>query len=170
MRETGTITMPWRMPRHGSPMPPADWPSSTVDQMALNRPHRGARADRPWSSYAPPSPTGSPHCRAGQADRYRNPGDHRQSSGAGEGVDIEPGRARRRGVSGDCCRGRERGRAGGDGNTYQPGGVGAADRDSTYIDDGDALRKRAAAVVTDIIGIEPPNITVTWEDIVLPSY
>lgn len=48
--------------------------------------------------------------------------------------------------------------------------VGAADRDSTYIDDGDALRNRAAAVVTDIIGIEPPNITVTWEDIVLPSY
>ncbi|TDZ79087.1 hypothetical protein DE4585_02822 [Mycobacteroides salmoniphilum] len=48
--------------------------------------------------------------------------------------------------------------------------IGAADRDRTYLDDGDALRKRAAAVVNDIIGIEPPNITVTWEDIVLPSY
>ncbi|MFD6197029.1 hypothetical protein ACFWE3_10030 [Mycobacteriaceae bacterium NPDC060252] len=48
--------------------------------------------------------------------------------------------------------------------------IGAADRDRTYLDDGDALRERAAAVVDDIIGIEPPTITVTWADIVLPSY
>ncbi len=48
--------------------------------------------------------------------------------------------------------------------------IGTADRDRTYLDDGDALRKRAASVVNDIIGIEPTNITVTWEDIVLPSY
>ncbi|TDZ81173.1 hypothetical protein [Mycobacteroides salmoniphilum] len=48
--------------------------------------------------------------------------------------------------------------------------IGAAERDHTYLDDGDTLRKRAAAVVNDIIGIEPPTITVTWEDIVLPSY
>lgn len=162
--------MPWRMPRHGSPMPPADWPSSTVDQMALNRPHRGAKADRRWSSYAPPSHTGSPHCRAGQADRYRNPGitvSHlalakaltsnlaelaAEASAAIAAVDVN--------VAGQAVTAIR----------INLVAVGAADRDSTYIDDGDALRKRAAAVVTDIIGIEPPNITVTWEDIVLPSY
>ncbi|MGV9796481.1 hypothetical protein ACWDTP_00320 [Mycobacterium sp. NPDC003449] len=47
--------------------------------------------------------------------------------------------------------------------------VGADERERTYLDDGDALRGRAATVITDTLGVAAPRITITWEDIVLPE-
>ncbi|EFV14090.1 hypothetical protein [Segniliparus rugosus] len=44
--------------------------------------------------------------------------------------------------------------------------VGADEREHTYLDDGDALRARAAATIAETLGTPAPPVTLAWDDLV----
>ena len=44
--------------------------------------------------------------------------------------------------------------------------VGANEREHTYLDDGDTLRARAAAVIAETLGTPAPPVTLAWDDLV----
>ncbi|MDF0531972.1 hypothetical protein P0W64_18990 [Tsukamurella sp. 8F] len=46
--------------------------------------------------------------------------------------------------------------------------VGADERDASYLDDGDVLRSRAARFVAELLGVHPPRVDLTWQDVLLP--
>ena len=48
-------------------------------------------------------------------------------------------------------------------------GIGADERNRTYLQDGDALRRDAALLLRETIGDNTAEITAIWDDVVIPA-
>ncbi len=48
-------------------------------------------------------------------------------------------------------------------------GIGADERNRTYLQDGDALRRDAALLLRETIGDDTAEITAIWDDVVIPA-